>query len=64
MDKHEYSDEIDLRDFVDENNPKLSYMYSLFAVLVHSGEHSAAGHYYVFIKPDFKEGTWYKFNDS
>lgn len=37
--------------------------YSLFSVLVHSGEGAASGHYYAFIRPTYK-GKWHKFNDE
>lgn len=38
--------------------------YQLFAVLVHCGELSQGGHYYVYIKPKPKDDVWYKFNDE
>jgi len=33
-------------------------------VLVHSGEGATSGHYYAFIRPNNKNGKWYKFNDE
>ena len=41
----------------------IDYTYSLFAVLVHSGEISASGHYYVYINPNL-DHNWFKFNDD
>ena len=60
-DKCEYYETINLNHLVNDN--KISYKYSLFSVLVHSGKGSNSGHYYVFIKPKIN-GIWYKFNDD
>eukprot|EP00697_Spironema_sp_BW2_P014547 gnl/Spiro4/499_TR279_c0_g1_i1.p1 gnl/Spiro4/499_TR279_c0_g1~~gnl/Spiro4/499_TR279_c0_g1_i1.p1 ORF type:complete len:1040 (-),score=324.70 gnl/Spiro4/499_TR279_c0_g1_i1:25-3087(-) len=39
-----------------------AYTYTLFAILIHSGN-AMGGHYYSYIK-DFSTGKWHNFNDS
>lgn len=58
--RFQYHEELDLNVFV--NDSAKDYSYSLFSVLVHSGEGSSSGHYYAFIRP--KMGKWLKFNDD
>nr|CAG4708846.1 unnamed protein product [Naegleria fowleri] len=52
--------ELDMTKYV--TNQSGSYIYDLFAVLIHSGS-ALGGHYYAYIK-SFSTGKWYNFNDS
>eukprot|EP01027_Heterolobosea_sp_BB2_P019451 GEZU01027309.1.p1 GENE.GEZU01027309.1~~GEZU01027309.1.p1 ORF type:complete len:319 (+),score=109.42 GEZU01027309.1:405-1361(+) len=63
-DPYQFYPEIDLDDFVAEDQRHGDNVYSLFSVLVHSGS-AAGGHYYAFIKtnPDSDLG-WHKFDDT
>ncbi|EAR82573.2 ubiquitin carboxy-terminal hydrolase (macronuclear) [Tetrahymena thermophila SB210] len=66
LDKYNYPLELNLYDFMDnsakENDlSKENCLYTLYAVLIHSGKQSGSGHYYVYIN---KLNKWYKFNDS
>ena len=55
---------------IEEENAKLldtyqqdgSFVYELYAVMIHSGS-AIGGHYYAYIK-DIETGKWYNFNDS
>ncbi|KAL4465047.1 hypothetical protein ABPG72_010491 [Tetrahymena utriculariae] len=66
LDKYNYPLELNMYDFMDNSAkdndvPKDHYLYTLYAVLIHSGKQSGSGHYYVYIN---KLNRWYKFNDS
>eukprot|EP01083_Nonionella_stella_P177339 622964_1 len=59
--------ELDMRCYVDEELQKdmdnqNEWMYSLYAVILHSGG-NVGGHTYAFIKP-FNRNEWFEFNDS
>ncbi|XP_051523692.1 ubiquitin carboxyl-terminal hydrolase 42-like isoform X2 [Myxocyprinus asiaticus] len=56
-----YTEYLDLRPFMSQSHgePKI---YTLYAVLVHSGFSCHAGHYYCYVKAS--NGQWYQMNDS
>uniref|UniRef100_A0A8C5D7R7 Ubiquitin carboxyl-terminal hydrolase n=1 Tax=Gouania willdenowi TaxID=441366 RepID=A0A8C5D7R7_GOUWI len=56
-----YSEYLDLRPFMSQTKgePKI---YSLYAVLVHSGRNGRSGHYLCYVKAS--DGQWYEMNDS
>uniref|UniRef100_A0A7S1TJF4 ubiquitinyl hydrolase 1 n=1 Tax=Compsopogon caeruleus TaxID=31354 RepID=A0A7S1TJF4_9RHOD len=60
-DRFEFGTELDLSEFVDDENS--NNLYLLHAVLVHIGD-VHGGHYYAYIRPDFDSGQWYKFDDE
>jgi ubiquitin carboxyl-terminal hydrolase 7 len=65
-DRYEIPLHLDLDRFVDPEAPRsVPNHYTLYAVLVHSGE-GQSGHYYAFIKPDLSReaSQWYKFDDD
>ncbi len=51
-DKYEYYDTIFLDKYMAKVQDGACYTYKLFAVLVHSGDSSISGHYYVYIRPN------------
>ncbi|KAL4426457.1 hypothetical protein ABPG74_012958 [Tetrahymena malaccensis] len=66
LDKYNYPLELNMYDFMDNSSkendmPQENFLYTLYAVLIHSGKQSGSGHYYVYIN---KLNRWYKFNDS
>jgi len=62
-DRHEFPFEIDLAEFLDEEErPASPSVYKLHGVLVHSGD-LHGGHYFALIKPE-KDGRWFKFDDD
>ncbi|XP_051959450.1 ubiquitin carboxyl-terminal hydrolase 42-like isoform X2 [Xyrauchen texanus] len=56
-----YTEYLNLRPFMSQSHgePKI---YTLYAVLVHSGFSCHAGHYYCYVKAS--NGQWYQMNDS
>lgn len=62
-DRHEFFEEIDLTKYTPPSGSGSS-VYKLFAVLVHTGDLSASGHYYAFIRPNPADSEWFKFNDT
>ena len=61
-DRFEFPPSIDMRDFIDEPEEGVSYVYNLHGVLVHCGE-SNVGHYFAYLKPH-PQGGWFKFDDE
>eukprot|EP00300_Choanocystis_sp_HF-7_P014310 c18644_g1_i1.p1 GENE.c18644_g1_i1~~c18644_g1_i1.p1 ORF type:complete len:1059 (-),score=262.17 c18644_g1_i1:55-3231(-) len=64
-DRFEFEETIDMSPFCHEGEGQ-DHHYSLFSVMVHSGDVSG-GHYYAFIKPMRSEDTreqWYRFDDD
>lgn len=63
-DHFEFPETIDLTEFLAADSPqkKLSNIYDLYGVIVHSGSYSG-GHYYAFLRTS-TDPQWYKFNDS
>ncbi|XP_061329988.1 ubiquitin carboxyl-terminal hydrolase 42-like [Pezoporus flaviventris] len=57
----EYPEYLDLRAYMSQSRGE-PLMYSLYAVLVHSGFSCNAGHYICFIKAG--NGFWYRMNDA
>ena len=47
--RFEFSDELDLNNFIDEEDEKDNYTYLLYAVLVHKTARIGGGHYVVYI---------------
>ncbi|NXJ10622.1 UBP42 hydrolase, partial [Odontophorus gujanensis] len=56
-----YPEYLDLRSYMSQSIGE-PLLYALYAVLVHSGVNSQAGHYYCFIKA--ADGLWYQMNDA
>ncbi|XP_010224971.1 PREDICTED: ubiquitin carboxyl-terminal hydrolase 36, partial [Tinamus guttatus] len=56
-----YPEFLNIRPYMSQNNGD-PVMYSLYAVLVHSGYSCHAGHYYCYVKAG--NGQWYQMNDS
>jgi ubiquitin C-terminal hydrolase len=56
-DRFEFSEHIDLAPY---STPQPNTKYTLYSVLVHTGELIHHGHYYCFINAD---GQWLKFDD-
>ncbi|OXB82707.1 UNVERIFIED_CONTAM: hypothetical protein H355_000405 [Colinus virginianus] len=56
-----YPEYLDLRSYMSQSIGE-PLLYALYAVLVHSGVNSHAGHYYCFIKA--ADGLWYQMNDA
>ncbi|KAJ2685917.1 hypothetical protein GGH99_003624 [Coemansia sp. RSA 1285] len=54
---------LDMKSYVSKNSTEReACVYSLYAVLVHSGGTVRSGHYYCFVKSP--AGAWYELNDS
>ncbi|GMT36088.1 hypothetical protein PFISCL1PPCAC_27385, partial [Pristionchus fissidentatus] len=64
-DRFEFSDLLNLNEFVRDNEEGIDYTYYLHAVLVHSGDFHG-GHYVVYINTDVKGkmAHWCKFDDD
>ncbi|KAK8894640.1 hypothetical protein M9Y10_023077 [Tritrichomonas musculus] len=64
-DRFEYPSEIDLTPYLSPSSEqfKRNNTYLLFAIIVHSGS-IASGHYYCYIRPNFDDQQWYKFDDA
>ncbi|GMR60650.1 hypothetical protein PMAYCL1PPCAC_30845 [Pristionchus mayeri] len=64
-DRFEFTDLLDLNEFVEKNDEGIDYTYYLHAVLVHSGDFHG-GHYVVYINTNVKGRTshWCKFDDD
>jgi ubiquitin carboxyl-terminal hydrolase 7 len=64
-DRYDFPLELDLSKYLAEDSEQKQQdnTYTLFSVLVHSGDVSG-GHYYAFMKPFFDEDQWYKFDDE
>ncbi|GMT06261.1 hypothetical protein PENTCL1PPCAC_28435, partial [Pristionchus entomophagus] len=64
-DRFEFTDLLDLNEFIEKNDEGIDYTYYLHAVLVHSGDFHG-GHYVVYINTDVKGRTshWCKFDDD
>ncbi|XP_074016336.1 ubiquitin carboxyl-terminal hydrolase 36 [Numenius arquata] len=56
-----YPEFLNIRPYMSQNNGD-PIMYSLYAVLVHSGYSCHAGHYYCYVKAS--NGQWYQMNDD
>ncbi|NWX94527.1 UBP36 hydrolase, partial [Nothoprocta pentlandii] len=56
-----YPEFLNIRPYMSQNTGD-PVMYSLYAVLVHSGYSCHAGHYYCYVKAG--NGQWYQMNDS
>uniref|UniRef100_H3BA60 Ubiquitin specific peptidase 36 n=1 Tax=Latimeria chalumnae TaxID=7897 RepID=H3BA60_LATCH len=56
-----YPEVLNIRPYMSQNNGD-PVLYSLYAVLVHSGYGCHAGHYYCYVKAS--NGQWYQMNDS
>uniref|UniRef100_A0A8C9F179 USP domain-containing protein n=1 Tax=Pavo cristatus TaxID=9049 RepID=A0A8C9F179_PAVCR len=56
-----YPEYLDLRAYMSQSVGE-PLIYALYAVLVHSGVNSHAGHYFCFIKA--ADGLWYQMNDA
>ncbi|NXC38197.1 UBP42 hydrolase, partial [Penelope pileata] len=56
-----YPEYLDLRAYMSQSIGE-PLLYALYAVLVHSGVNSHAGHYFCFIKA--ADGLWYQMNDA
>ncbi|XP_051530577.1 ubiquitin carboxyl-terminal hydrolase 42 [Myxocyprinus asiaticus] len=56
-----YTEYLDLRPFMSQSHGE-PQIYTLYAVLVHSGFSCHAGHYYCYVKAS--NGQWYQMNDS
>lgn len=63
-DYYEFPETMDLTEYLADDSPqkKMSNIYDLYGVLVHSGNYSG-GHYYAFLRTSTDQ-QWYKFNDS
>lgn len=61
-DRFEFSDKINLDEYLQDKDPSNPARYTLHAVLVHSGDNHG-GHYVVFINPK-GDGKWCKFDDD
>ena len=62
-DRYEFPETLDLTEFIeDSNNNNEQELFSLFAVLVHSGDNHG-GHYVAYISPELN-GKWFKFDDD
>uniref|UniRef100_A0A8C5GZ11 Ubiquitin carboxyl-terminal hydrolase n=1 Tax=Gouania willdenowi TaxID=441366 RepID=A0A8C5GZ11_GOUWI len=60
--KHvKYSEYLDLRPFMSKTQGK-PRIYSLYAVLVHSGHSDRYGHYFCYVKAS--DNQWYRMNDT
>jgi len=59
-DRYEFPETLDLNEFIE--NPTDNEKFSLFAVLVHSGDNHG-GHYVAYISPKL-DGKWFKFDDD
>uniref|UniRef100_A0A8C5HP21 Ubiquitin carboxyl-terminal hydrolase 42-like n=1 Tax=Gouania willdenowi TaxID=441366 RepID=A0A8C5HP21_GOUWI len=60
--KHvKYSEYLDLRPFMSQTEGK-PRIYSLYAVLVHSGHSDRYGHYFFYVKAS--DNQWYRMNDT
>ncbi|CAM9516959.1 unnamed protein product [Bubo scandiacus] len=57
----EYPQYLDLRPYTSQTAGE-PILYSLYAVLVHSGDTCHAGHYFCYVKAS--DGLWYKMNDA
>ncbi|CAM9158875.1 unnamed protein product, partial [Bubo scandiacus] len=57
----EYPQYLDLRPYTSQIAGE-PILYSLYAVLVHSGDTCHAGHYFCYVKAS--DGLWYKMNDA
>lgn len=69
-DRFEFSDELDLNKYIDEEGESDDYMFLLYAVLVHSGDFHG-GHYVVYINTSLSANNtapnqqkWCKFDDD
>ncbi|KAF8356289.1 math-33 [Pristionchus pacificus] len=64
-DRFEFTDVLDLNEFVRDNDEGIDFTYYLHAVLVHSGDFHG-GHYVVYINTDVKGkmAHWCKFDDD
>lgn len=66
-DFYQFPDQIDLKEFLDEDLPleikNQNWNYKLHGVLVHQGSISN-GHYYAMLKPNFTDSTWFRFEDD
>ncbi|KAK2532141.1 hypothetical protein Q9966_008405 [Columba livia] len=56
-----YPELLDIRPYMSQTSGD-PVMYGLYAVLVHSGYSSHAGHYYCYVKAS--DGQWYQMNDN
>lgn len=63
MDRWEYYSEIDLKKFVAGKEQNKSQEFVLLGVLIHTGNYSGTGHYYVYLRPNGPNTKWLKFND-
>ncbi|XP_062243334.1 ubiquitin carboxyl-terminal hydrolase 42-like, partial [Platichthys flesus] len=56
-----YPEYLDMRPFMSQTQGE-SQLYSLYAVMVHSGHSCRSGHYFCYIKSS--DGEWHKMNDA
>ncbi|OMH85521.1 Ubiquitin carboxyl-terminal hydrolase 2 [Zancudomyces culisetae] len=56
-------DTIDLSRFVHPDLPTKSYTYELYAIMIHEGDTTESGHYWIYIRNNEKN-CWYEFNDD
>ncbi|XP_053301855.1 ubiquitin carboxyl-terminal hydrolase 42-like, partial [Pleuronectes platessa] len=59
--KVKYPEYLDMRPFMSQTQGE-AQLYSLYAVIVHSGYSSRAGHYFCYVKSS--EGDWHEINDA
>ena len=57
-----FTENLNIRLYTTQFSRKDHIIYSLHAVIVHSGQTSTSGHYYAFVKAP--NGTWHLMNDS
>jgi len=59
--------ELDLTDILEdgllESVSEDNAIYDLQSIVVHKGEYGS-GHYYSYVRPDVRDGIWYRFDDE
>ena len=62
LSKHKIEEEIDVSNYLVEEEKEKDNRYKLFGILIHQGSTSNSGHYITYIRPEMND--WFVFNDE